>query len=141
MAITGTTPRCKDAWLPWTPSQSLKNVIHLIHCTHIHCPKESASLGPSFEFGKHEELLVCIWDRDPHLDSSLMLTPPADGLGVIAQSTLLCAGPHAHHVVITTTGQVSPVRRPCQAAHLLGVSAQRGNVVVLHSDIVMVDLS
>lgn len=70
-----------------------------------------------------------------------MFAPAADQLAVIAGAALLCTGPYAHQVVIASTSQVSPIRGPLKAAHLLRVRSEGADVMVCHPHIMVVDVS
>lgn len=70
-----------------------------------------------------------------------MFAPATDQLAVVASAALLCTGPYAHQVIIASTSQVSPIRGPLEAAHLLCVSSQGADVMVCHPHIMVVDVS
>lgn len=73
-----------------------------------------------------------------HLDSCLVLIEGEDrGIGVIGR--VHTSVPDHQQVIISPTGKIFTIRRPLQSTHLLGVSGQSCNMVVCHTDIMMVN--
>lgn len=76
-----------------------------------------------------------------YLDCSLVLAPAVQGLALVADAALAHARPHIHQVVVAAAGQVAAIGGPLEAAHFLGVTRQREDVVVRHTHVMMVDAS
>lgn len=76
----------------------------------------------------------------PYLHSCLMLVEGVYWMITVCH-TVDARVPKTQQVVISSTGQILPIRRPLQTTHFLGVLFQSANMVVSNTHIMVVNCS